>query len=373
MTTKEKNRLTWEKTLLKEAYEEAKNFSMKPINKFYHYTTIASLAKIIENNTLLLTHCQFLNDSAEFLTGRDKIIALLNVVTTEEKKTEEKTTEEKKTKKTPSNKFISQIESIIKGDKTLVKSDFHSLEYCFPNAFSTSFCMEDDLRYQWQTYAGESGISIEFDFTNYDFLLEVKEENGKGKQFVLLEGLMPLSVLYDEKKIKKRLKFAVNKIESANRKDMSNSCESLIAIFFLASFIKNKEFYVEKEHRIVLRDETFTIVHEDLSVKNYCAEISYTLSEGVLKPRMTLAWQKNQQNKHMTIDYPIKAITVGPGRNQDFVYKSICHFLDYGNHSIKIIHIMGKDFKKDKYEKFYRSRCGIIVRKSKSSYIFPRG
>jgi len=381
---------TWENTLLRIAYEKAVIFSTgkSGINKkkYYHYTSIETLQKIINDNTLLLTHCQFLNDSAEFISGSEKIIEILDKNEKLPKKIKKYINVIKKTNESHRNPHRNIINS-----GTFTNRLYHQINYCMPEAFSISFCERDDLRYQWQTYAGESGISIEFDFTGYDFLIkvnefsdakkEVTEKADKEKIFIKLPGLRPLPMIYKEKRLVASIATLIDEWLDGPMDQLSNYESALAPIFFLASFYKNKEFKIEKEHRIALREEDFSFFFPSSEYKTYYIDISYTLSEGVLKPRMTLSWQPidadKENSKIKSPKSPIKAITVGPGKNQDFAYKSICHFLDYGQHKIEKINKLGKyiyeENKNSKYGARYVTRCGIEVRKSKSSYLFPRG
>ena len=137
--------------------------------KMYHYTSVDVLQNIIQGKCMYATHINFMNDWEEYQLG-------YRVLTKEIKKAIER--------------YRVDFENIIGTDnldtilsyfndeclnvmtysqiKQMDKfKEFRALT--IPEVYTISFCKEKDLLSQWAIYAKESGVAIEFDFSDFVF------------------------------------------------------------------------------------------------------------------------------------------------------------------------------------------------------------
>lgn len=184
----------------------------------YHYCSVDTFVKILQNKSLWLSHSRTMNDKLECIYILDilkKVIEDVNVTT--------KTTD-------------SILEEINKSCKSNVD---------YPYIISLS--KNKDLLSQWRAYGDNGkGVAIGFDLTK----IPHKDLIGNGDND---SNLIIDEVCYNEKTIYKILKKMIDTIPylSSNDIDKKPLIEYICQfIKILSAFTKNSKFSEEKEYRI---------------------------------------------------------------------------------------------------------------------------
>ncbi len=241
------------------------------------------------------------------------------------------------------------------------KSDLgnHSIDYASPERYSISFAQRGDLLYLWKMYAQESGVAIEFNFNNKDKKLRYYQnviEDGKGTRMGFgVPCKPPRSIFYGEISDSEMKKIYKNLTETGL--DLKN-------IFAEAVFFKHQGFQAEAESRLVFAPYKYQYKHRSKvkvihsgqkakvihsKVKVSCGEekvkvihskVGYRLNEHVLIPYLEISCADAEDPKKT--GWPIVSLTVGPGYNQDVVFESLIHFVEFGDN---------KSYEFDKEEK----------------------
>lgn len=267
----------------------------------YYYTTTETMRYILENGDIYATHMSYMNDSEEYKNGLRELKNLVN-----------------QRLKNQSN------EDAVKGIEKIQSEEIQFEE--MPDSFSISFSTNKDLLSQWSMYAKESGVSLHMQFQR-DEIYEApdSEKNIKSKIGIL----SPEKVFYytehamRDESIKNKIANQIwEKISDELEQDNTKADEELaVQIWRIikknAPYIKRYEFNAEDEYRLVFAREDWSFQHR----------IDYRMDKNVLKPYLDVTCQGG---------WPIKEIIVGPGFNQDIVYKSICHFMENVNLQVKI-------------------------------------
>lgn len=273
-----------------------------------------------------------------------------------------------------------------------------------PEIYSISFSKEADLLSQWYMYARESGVRLGMLFPQEKQSFVINKNIKKDMETKLRDVHyftrtgMPSQAYKKEKRVINRLvkdyavELGVEKDPGANGVRIWKE---------IAPYIKNYEFRQEKEARLIFNAD----VSRDADL------IEYRSANGVLIPYLDVYLEEG---------WPIVEIMVGPGRNQERVYASICHFVDYCALKIPEIDqaesakrflegmsfyqveqvqideycgeveenvrdgagiitynsqiydvLKGKGGREQEYlNRNYYSKCGIVVRKSNAPYVF---
>lgn len=290
--------------------------------RLYHYTSTAVLDSLLSNATFWASNIYYLNDASEFQTG---IEALKNAFSTS----------------------IGDEEDELEKCREICKECIDNIEewngYTWPGIFSVSFSIKEDVLNQWITYAKEGGVCIEFDSEimwgrvnpeNYLFITEDSEKN----IFSLPTGNIARTI-YDDKTlsdtektkkiienlVKLCMRYSPGKCEKSDRLDNNRR---IICEFFaiLASYFKNKDFVIEDEVRMVCP------LIFDLDGES--ADIFYNKKEnGILRPYIKVKFHKSADLDAKPM-LPIVAITVGPAGNQEAVFNSVVHRVEYGKPAV---------------------------------------
>ena len=306
-------------------------------NTLYHYCSIEVCNEILkyyfENENqleLFATNYLFFNDTEELKNGENILIKLMRKKIKE--LNEYRGNEELK-------KFISATIKRLKSD------DLNSSVKDLKEVYVTCFCQKNNLLNQWKYYGKNSGVSIEFDFSNCNY--EIYKENrydfytypiiykNQLKKKVLLDKIEKMCKEYEDKKNKN---VDINRI-------LSNDFDK---IHMLCTLLKHKDFKDEKESRFIVSP----LYYE--SPKDISEQIHYRIKNNIVVPYLKVKIRKTDK-----ISPIIKSITVGPGSNQNVVYLGIKHFL------------INKSYKDEiEYEKIRDGECinGIILRKSKTPF-----
>ncbi|MCI8496205.1 MAG: hypothetical protein HFI74_11100 [Lachnospiraceae bacterium] len=251
--------------------------------ELYYYTTTETMKLIIEGGNIHATNVGYLNDSDEYINGLREIKGLLE----------------------KANQFdFSNLQDMAKS--LGIGEKYPQFKAESSNIYSISFSKAEDLLSQWHMYSRESGVQIKMVFDeqkkyyyNQDDENKEKAELKKRQVHYLTKSGMPSNEYLKEGK---RVLTEFQELLVQNDGDM-------IGIWkVMAPFIKNYGFKQEDEVRaIVISDETKL-------------QVGYRSDKGVLKPYLDIKMEKG---------WPICGIMVGPGRNQNQVFRSICHFLDH--------------------------------------------
>lgn len=212
------------------------------------------------------------------------------------------------------------------------KSDLgnHSIDYASPERYSISFTQKGDLLYLWKMYAQESGVAIEFNFNNKVKKLRYYQnviEEGKGTRMGFgVPCKPPQSIFYGEENNEEMEQIFQNLTETGL--DLKN-------IFAEAVFFKHQGFEAEAESRLVFAP--YKYLNEGKVIHS---KLGYRLNDHVLIPYLEISCADAEDPKK--IGWPIVSLTVGPGYNQDVVFESLIHFVEFGDN---------KSYEFDKEEK----------------------
>lgn len=290
--------------------------------RLYHYTSTAVLDSLLSNATFWASNIYYLNDASEFQTGIEALKKAFSTSIGDEKDELEKCRE-------------------------ICKECIDNIEewngYTWPGIFSVSFSIKEDVLNQWITYAKEGGVCIEFDSEimrgkvkpeNYLFITEDSEKN----IFSLPTGniartIYDDNILSDTAKTKEIIKnlvklcvrYSPGKCEES---DMLDNNRGIVCEFFaiLASYFKNKDFVIEDEVRMVC-----PLIFD---LDEGSADIFYNKKEnGVLRPYIKVKFHKSADLDAKPM-LPIVAITVGPAGNQEAVFSSVVHRVEYGKPAV---------------------------------------
>lgn len=276
------------------------------MQKLYYYTTTDTMSKILQNGNIWATNLDYMNDSREYLNGINEI---RNLVTKShitaiwfESKQKQKEYEE-----CPLKEIFSEQNGKERQNMS--------------TRYTVSFCRQKDLLSQWTTYAKESGVCLEMVFVPdkaNEYLLYEKDQKDSGDREITVErNLKDIYYFTEERTDKQKYQETAEQILSdlfGENADNLGS-ESLIERWAQISiFVKQYDFYQEEEMRLAF--DTMTINSET----GKQPRIDYRMDKHVMKPYLDVQCKDG---------WPITSVMVGPGYNQDVVYKSIKFFLDH--------------------------------------------
>lgn len=267
--------------------------SYTSFKNLYHYTTVAGLFGIVENNCFWLTNLKYMNDSSELIHAWQIIKNTINDL-------------KNSTEFCP---FFKELLDIIYNDK-----QHHTTDY-----YAACFTHSGDYLPMWNMYGKESGVSIEinllsnFNFTygpNCFFYDMIYDES-------ILEKFVRFVIrTYYEEYLKENNKVDFNIIKTAVIREI------LFSILFYENNFKNKNFSYENETRLLYYHHSET-------------KIKYRVKNGIIVSYVEQPIPTLNKDKKL----PITSITIGPGENQHLVKTSVEDFMNakgYNNIEIKI-------------------------------------
>jgi len=372
--------------------------------KLYHFTTIDVLEKIINNARFFAFHIKYSNDHQEYDDGYVKIYKEL-----------ERQVEENNHVTTDADpKFADVIKKAFQEIPTTPYStnnrDYsyfdYNLQKSSPELYAICFTSNEESLAQWVMYAKESGVSIEVDFDGYELVddglpeghkdyfkqkrvkYEIEDdnrtENNKQKYSEIRSFGGDISIheiKYEKDAIRKLVESKVQRaLEELNqsRKSPEGEIFSIInSCFESAPLIKGEEHKGENESRIIIRPISIELRDDENKPVKCHTVVKHIHLGGVLKPYVMAAWRPKNESKPPW--HPIKTIIVGPGWNQDLVYKNLIHFINsnkekivHESNRVEVLEYANKWFEKTKsnYHDEFMTDSGILVKKSKSSHIF---
>lgn len=248
-----------------------------------HYTNLAGLQGILQNNELWASNVAFLNDREELLHGV------------------------KCAKKSLSNILNDRVLKHWKSDITKIVQEIESGR--LPNTYATCFCERSDLLSQWRGYGGsEQGVALVFDRKGIDSLKIGKRSFLAPVQYGLVKGKVEL-----KRSLRERL-LAIAEEDFAAMAEHEKSKTVYDALSELIPRFKHKGFEGELEWRLVVQHET---VRDN---------VHFRTNKNVIVPFIKL-------NKN---PLPLKYVRVGPGADQDLTIKSIAIFLEACGYNVEI-------------------------------------
>lgn len=275
----------------------------------YHYTTIEGFKGIYESNSLWISNTKFMNDSREYIYGRD---ILLNYIQELEKSGHIKTGYHKD--------FIKYLSK--------------ELEQNRQDMFLISLCTEPDLLSQWRGYAqGTTGISLGFNMRDLCTLGRDPKEHDYSDPGIFNEYRFPQRVIYDKYTQKK---IVVDSIDIALK-----ACEDY---YNLTGLGKTGELCFELLRYDILRwlllfkdpgfreENEWRIIFDKRETK-----VKFRVRDGVLLPYIEIKAITKDAGKVVSDTIPINKIIVGPSRQKDYIIDSINYFLESEGKNIEVI------------------------------------
>ena len=273
----------------------------------FHYTSFENCIKMLlhskENKyhlELFASHFGYMNDTQEFLQGLRFIIEQLE-----------------KMPDFNNADIIGTINSF--KDKF---SDYqHIPYYAIPPHYIVSFNTECNNLAQWKYYGKNCGIAIEYDLANCIFSNYSTDEN-----YVKHSSYY---VNYDPIEQKAEIQNILQKLVDLDNSNVTNKhiqCKDiLLKACATASFMKDENYKDEKEVRLLFapyyQDDSNDTSDENR--KNLMKKVSYRpRGNEYIIPYLTIRLKSKNNNQ-----YPIKSLTVGPGQNQELIFKSLIMFV----------------------------------------------
>lgn len=264
--------------------------------KLYYYTTTETMRYIVTKGDIYATNVRYLNDSEEYSNGLREVRNLLNMA---------------------SGFGFADWEK--KAMTMLAHDTYKMMLKSASNIYSISFSKATDLLSQWHMYAKESGVQLTMHFDNgekYEYFTQPESENKTVEPQERKKRILKKKPVYYLTKVGmppteyNRVGEEVLNVFSNILKENGGEFEDemISTCKMLAPFIKNYGFRQEKEVRAI-----FVSNENELPIQ-------YRNDRGVLKPYLDIEMENG---------WPISGIMVGPGRNQNQVFQSICHFLEH--------------------------------------------
>lgn len=273
----------------------------------FHYTSFENCIKMLippNGNDyyleLFASHFSYMNDTQEFLKGLHLIIEQLNHI---------------------SDLKNSQITETVNNFKSIF-SDYQNIPYCaIPPHYIVSFNTECNNLAQWKYYGKNCGIAIEYDLNNCIFSnYKVNDTYAKHSSYY---------VNYDSVEQKTEISNILHKLDDLDSNSESNKhihCKDiLLKACAAASFIKDQNYKDEKEVRLL-----FAPSYQDDSNTKTDENRKQLMNKVYYRPRGTeyiIPYLKIRVKSKDNNQYPIKSLTVGPGQNQELIFKSLIMFI----------------------------------------------
>lgn len=274
--------------------------------RMYYYTSTDTMCKILQNGNLFATNIKYMNDAQEYINGLSEIKEVCSNQLLFKSVYKDGCSESEITR------FFELIPEHMTEEnlKKYMEDD---------SRYSISFCQDKDLLSQWTTYARESGVSIAMAFEpDKDMNFWFFDSDSKSGKRTINYKAHPEKILYltkgkngnhytdTAKQVLLRMFPQGLKTEDISSKLLQNWKDNSV-------YIKQYDFYQEQEYRIA-----FNLAVMDQNGKN--PRIDYRVDKHVIKPYLDVKCENG---------WPVISIMVGPGFNQQIVYRSVKFFLDH--------------------------------------------
>lgn len=267
----------------------------------YYYTTAETMKSILTKGDIFATHISYLNDSEEYINGLRELREVF---------------------------WGSSMGTGAERERTgiLDQSIYEESLKEVPQIYSISFSREDDLLSQWYMYAKESGVRLGLSFPDkkQQFLIKKMHTEKEIAKKVVESTLRDVHYftrigmsIEEYQNEKKEINEAIQKYAEDIGIQKGDDANYIRLWKEIAPYIKNYEFRQEREVRLVFNA---VVDSENIKNKSQLDLIEYRNAKGVLIPYIDVYKEEG---------WPVVEIMVGPGRNQNRVFNSICHFVDY--------------------------------------------
>lgn len=305
----------YEEYIQKSQQSKSSQFCIPSNKEYYHYASVDAVKSILQHKnqayTMWASHLSFLNDWEEFENGEklifEELETFINMVLAGSTKEKDLS-------------FVRIVQEFIKAAQRADRDISVNNEIIFNrNIFILCFCQEKNSLSQWKYYGKESGIALEFNLEGCEYGgLDCKYPD----KFV---SQTPYKVIYDDKEKRKILKDLINEMyqEFSNQNDDEERrlLQALADIYSLCPLFKHEDFKDEKECRLLFRP-----LYSDKE-KDVRSLVKYRKRNNILLPYMEIRMHRDHESK--TREPMIKNIIIGPGENQELIYKSMRHFALY--------------------------------------------
>lgn len=352
--------------------------------KMYHYTTVDVLQKIVSSRLIFATHINFMNDWQEYVLGYKKLTEAIKVAI-------EKNANSLECIRGEDKKYLLSIlfddclnvTSYYENEK--IKGFKEYRECLLPEVYSVSFCSSIDSLNQWGMYAKECGVAIEFDFQNFvlcdaSLTNEDDYEEEDWQQIKYFRYNCPHKINYNENSLQSEMNTQINEVlrELANPKFVerfptvnpkSYLLQEVIKLYSMVPYFKLDKFKGEDEIRLAFMRLKKTVYDKkEDEYKEFVTPVFYRENNHILKPYIKIGWEPTEEKYRNT--YPIKRIMVGPGNNQEAVFRGIIHFIE--NQDKNVIPYDGKfpKFTQPFIGESYKTGNGVYIQKSSIPFIF---
>lgn len=309
------------------------------IAKLYYYTRTQTMYSILTSGMFWATNILYMNDSEEYVNGLQEI-----------------------------RDILTRYKNLEFRDTKVVDKLIHIQD---PHVFTISFCTNEDLLSQWCIYARESGVNLELDFNLLDAGVSKTDEleffcprDCKGTDEIKVSAPLKPVIYFTRnamleklsaERVRKRAAEIVNRMKALGIRDGEDGAEEKISE--LAAQIKRYEFSAEQEWRLLFNMTEYAGEYDQ-------SPFFYREQDSILKPFIKVAASKKDKATGVySVPWPVTAVTVGPGYNQDQVFQSLRYFLNFGNYIRKD----DPDFRAyalDLYLDKVEARCRPLLKKS---------
>lgn len=351
--------------------------------KMYHYTSVEVLQNIIQGKCMYATHINFMNDWEEYQLGYRLLTKEIKNAIEKHRADFEKTI------------GVDNLETILGyfSDECLNVMTYNQIKQMdkfqefrtltIPEVYTISFCKDKDLLSQWAIYAKESGVAIEFDFSDFVFCDASLDESEEGKYdkedwqtIKYFRNNRPHVIKYNDHDILDKLQEQIIEVVRMIMNPQFAISEEIVRpvtllrrmteLYSIVPYCKLDKFMAESEVRVAfMRLENWVIKKGESKGGMYQTKVFYRTANRVLKPYLKIGWEAQEQGT-----YPIKRIIVGPGENQEAVFRGLIHFIENQNNDV-IPNAEGKiPFSEPVVNESYMTCKGIIIQKSNIPYIF---
>jgi hypothetical protein len=256
----------------------------RSVSSLCHYTNLAGLIGILENQQLWASNVAFLNDREELLHGVKCAKRALNQILKD-------------------RKLIQWRDAI----RTVVNE---IEEGRLPNTYATCFCEKSDLLSQWRGYGGaEQGVCLVFERSGLEALRAGKQSFLTPVQYGLISGKMQLREGLRER----LLSIAAEELTAMNEDDKREEVYEVLSE--LIPRFKHKGFEAELEWRLVVQHKTLR------------DSVCFRPNRNVLVPYIKLDSRGS---------LPLKYVRIGPGHDTKLTQRSVEQFLEAKGYAVPV-------------------------------------
>ncbi|QNU66517.1 DUF2971 domain-containing protein [Ruminiclostridium herbifermentans] len=289
------------------------------IHNVYHFTSVSALHSIIENNSIRLTDCTFMNDRYEYIECLKMVIS---------------TAKEMLKEREPNTKYNEILIEMQEYYNERVKEYISNLnDGWYRSFYILSMSTISDSIPMWNYYSNSSGICIEFDKAELYDMFSKKVDLSNNPKAMREVNIRQFRCLYDEsskkKLIRKMIEISLPEIAESYSVDEQKKRSGLYVYFSntirnFSHIFKRAEFIYENEYRFVIDFCKNTNPKEKLEH----IDKGFYSTPDTIRSCITVKFDKN---------LPIRAIYISPTNINETVVRGIKLLLEYyGYDDIKI-------------------------------------